>query len=70
MHSNVSFGTTIPEAWNERRDEDVMIDDISRRKTERERKSKKKEMAIQTKLHIHKKEKKKIQLVIFRLFYA
>lgn len=37
MHSNVSFGTTIPEAWNERGDEDVMIDDISRRKTERER---------------------------------
>lgn len=37
MHSNVSFGTTTLEAWNERGDKDVTIDDISRRKTKREK---------------------------------
>lgn len=51
MHSNVSFGTTTSEVWNER-DEDVMIDHISRRKIKREK------MTIEKKMHIHKEEKK------------
>lgn len=37
MHSNVSFGTTTLEAWNERGDKDVTMDDVSKRKIKREK---------------------------------
>lgn len=58
MHSNVSFETTTPEAWNERGDEDVTI--FCRRKTERKKKREKVRRNDNTKKIVYLQRREKI----------